>query len=473
MRLTALSDALFALGRRDARVPLAVLRRLPAPALRALARPGFRATLRRSQRSEFYRSALAGIDLARVRRPEDLGDFFLTPDVLKHRPESLLCGPADLAIESSGTSGHVTRIYLSRRELEYAARQGNVLLAAHGVGAGDRMLSTLDLAWGLGSLLVERGVRATDLFAMVVGRVTPEEAYDRLTTYGFNVLVSDPFWLARLTAIARERGRPHPMKLLVGGGEGVTPRLRAELEAFWGAPLCMTYASTESATVLGFECARRDGYHVNEFDFIVEVDRPDADGYGEVVLTTLNRDVMPLVRYRTGDIARWLPGGCACGLPFRRLSAIRGRTDEQVSCAWGNVHPEFFAPLLAEVEGLGPDWQVAVYERELRATVQFRLEIDDDGARRQEAVQAVLSRLQRLYPDAWATYRQQLIDIEFCFVGRATLRRTRKLLRLVDERALPEPSRFPGVIVTRPAAPPRILLPHMGLSRHPDHEVLS
>jgi phenylacetate-CoA ligase len=436
IRQTALSDLLFAAGRRYPGLPAAVLRRMPLGLLHGLRRPGFRRTLRLTQRAPFYREALRGIDLARVGQPADLGDFFLTPDVVKTRPESLLCGAPDVAIESSGTSGHVTRVYLSRRELDYAARQGNLLLAAHGVGAGDRLLSTLDLAWGLGSLLVERGIRYVDAFAMVVGRVSPEEAYERLTTYGFNVLVSDPFWLARLTEIARERGRPAPMKLLVGGGEGITPRLRAELEAFWSAPLCMTYASTEAATVLGFECARRDGYHVNEFDFVVEIDRPDADGYGEVVFTTLNRDVMPLLRYRTGDIARWLTGRCGCGLPFRRLSAIRGRTDEQVSCALGNVHPEFFAPLLADMPGLGADWQVALRERDLSQVVQLRLEVGDD-ALRDRIVESGMAALQRLYPDAWSTYCQRLIDIEFSFLPPGTLRHQRKLLRVVDERGVP------------------------------------
>jgi len=52
--------------------------------------------------------------------------------------------------------------------------------------------------------------------------------------------------------------------------------------------------------------------------------------------------VMPLIRYRTGDIARWLEGRCDCGLPLRRISPIHGRVDEQISCAWGNVHPDFF-----------------------------------------------------------------------------------------------------------------------------------
>lgn len=438
MRLNALSDVLFAAGRPFPRLPMAFLRALPLPLLHAMRAPGVRATLRQAQRAPYYREALAraGVDFSRARRPEDLGDFFLTPDVIKQQPERLLCGVPELAIESSGTSGHVTRVYLSRRELEYAARQGNMLLTANGIEAGDRLLSTLDLAWGLGSLLVERGIRHTPLFAMVVGRVDPIDAYPRLAEYGFNVLVSDPFWLARLTEIARERGRPHAMKLLVGGGEGITPRLRAELERFWGAPVCMTYASTEAATVLGFECSARDGYHVNEFDFVVEIHRPDADGYGEVVFTTVNRSVMPLLRYRTGDIARWVDGACRCGLPFRRLSAIRGRVDEQISCAWGNVHPEFFAPLLADVPGLG-DWQVALREDDLSPVVQFRLELPAEASR---PVDTILAALQRTYPDAWVAYCQRLIGVEVAVYPPGTLRWQRKLLRLVDERGAAAPA---------------------------------
>jgi len=295
-------------------------------------------------------------------------------------------------------------------------------------------------------------VRYTPLFAMVTGRVDPLEAYRRLAEYRFNVVVSDPFWLARLTAIARERGRPGPMKLLMGGGEGITERTRAELEKYWGAPLCMTYASTEAATILAFECTHRRGYHVNEFDFYVEIADPDSEGYGEIVLTTVNRRVMPLIRYRTGDVARWLPEPCPCGLPFRRLSTLRGRLDEQVSCAWGNLHPDFFEPLLREVPGLGSDWQVALYERELTPVAQFRLELAGDGAARERAVQEVLGALQRAQPEAWRAYCQRLLDVEFAFFSPGTLRQQRKLLRLVDERQTGPPGWVKHAI---PAVHPR------------------
>jgi phenylacetate-CoA ligase len=436
MTAALLSDLVFAVGRRWPRVPLALLRALPLPVLHALRAPGLRATFRAAAGAPYYRQAFrqAGIDPRRLRRPGDLGEFFLTPDVLKGAPESLLSGTPDLAVESSGTSGHVSRVYLSRAELEYNARQGGLLYALYGLGAGDRLLSTLDLAWGIGSLLVERGVRYTPLFAMVVGRVDPLEAYERLKAYGFTVLVSDPFWLARLTEIARERGRPGRLRLLMGGGEGITERTRAELERFWEAPLCMTYGSTEAATILGFECLERDGYHVNEFDFYVEVDRPDPDGFGEIVLTTVTRRVMPLIRFRTGDVARWLPGRCRCGLPFRRLSPLRGRVDEQVSCAWGNVHPEFFEPLLAGLPAGGGDWQVALYERGLTPVFQFRLEVGGAGATREAAMRAVAGALERRHPGAWHAWRQRLVDLEFCFLPPGGLRRGRKLLRLVDER---------------------------------------
>jgi phenylacetate-coenzyme A ligase PaaK-like adenylate-forming protein len=434
MNLAAFSTVLFGLGRHVPRLPLAVFRTMPVGVLQAMRRPGLRRTLRMARRSPFYREALARVDPRAVRTPADLGDFFLTPDVVKSRPEALLCARPEVAIESSGTSGRVTRIYLSRRELEYNARQGGLLLSLYGLGRDDRLLCTLDLAWGIGALLVERGVRYTPLFAMVPGRVSPEEAYERLAAYRFNVILSDPFWLARLTDLARAHGRPAPMRLLVGGGESITARTRAELERFWEAPLCMTYASTEAATVFGFECLQQAGYHVNEFDFYIEIDRPDADGYGELVLTTVNRDVMPLIRYRTGDIARWLRGRCRCGLGFRRISPLRGRVDEQVSCAWGNVVPEFFEDLLRDVGGLGGDWQVALYERALTPVFQFRLEIDGP-AHREKAVDTVLQALQRRRPEAWGAYCQRLVDIEFSFFPRGALRRQRKLLRVVDERA--------------------------------------
>ncbi|MBI3990044.1 MAG: phenylacetate--CoA ligase family protein, partial [candidate division NC10 bacterium] len=356
MNLQTLIDPIIRVGARAPRGFLGFVQALPPSLLASLRRQAFRRTLRlAAARSPFYRRKFAqhGIDPAKVREPQDLGDFFLEPEELKGTPpEEFLCGRPELAIESSGTTGHITRVFLSRKELGYSARQGVFFRALYHMTEEDRVLCTLDYAFGLGGLIVQRGLSYRRGFSMCVGRVDPLEVYRRMPVYQFNVIISDPFWLSRLTEIAREQGRPYPLKLLVGGGEGITRQARESMEGFWEAPLCMTYASTEAATVLGSECLRREGYHLNEFDFSVEIADPDPDGYGEVVLTTVHRAVMPLIRYRTRDIARLIEEPCPCGFPFRRLSAIRGRLDELVPCVWGNVHPEFFETLLHGIPGL-------------------------------------------------------------------------------------------------------------------------
>src|SRR3989442_5512947 len=141
MNLHLVSEILFALGRRSPRAPFALLRAMPPGLLRALGAPGLRETFRVATRASSCRDAFAAarVDVSRARRPEDLGDFYLTPEVLKTRPEALLAGTPELAIESSGTSGRVTRVYLSRRELEYNARQGGLLYGLYGLGRGGRL----------------------------------------------------------------------------------------------------------------------------------------------------------------------------------------------------------------------------------------------------------------------------------------------------------------------------------------------
>ncbi len=171
---------------------------------------------------------------------------------------------------------------------------------------------------------------------------------------------------------------------------------------------------------------------------------------------------MPLIGYRTGDVARWLPGPCPCGLPFRRLSPLRGRVDEQVSCAWGNVHPEFFEPLLAGVQGLRTDWQVALYERDLKPVFQFRLEIGENGQAREEAVHVVVGELERRYPDAWRAYCQRMVDIEFCLFAPGELRRTRKMLHVVDERSGGPPAWVQGAIQLPRSSPSPLSSPPAG-----------
>ena len=415
-----------------------LVRHFPLPLMNALRLAALRRTVSLAgRRSRFYRERFAGarIDPDRVRSLEELGGVETTSEDIRTTPaEDLLCGTPELVVESSGTTGRVTRVYLSHRELDYYARQGVILLAMIGVGPRDRVLGAFDYSWGLGGIYTQRIGAHSGLFGAYPGLVDPGEAVDRLAQYGFTVVMGDPFWIARFTEIAMAKGVRAPMTAFISGAERITDALRELIQDYWKAPLYMTYASTELGASLGAECPERKGYHLHEYDYAVEILDPDADGFGEVVFTTLTRTVMPLIRYRTRDIARLMPDPCPCGLPFRRLSAIRGRNDEVIACVWGDVHPELFEDLITGVEGIGDEWQVALRQDGLRPLFEFRLESAGGASVLESADSHVRARLAERYPPLAAKTHQRMCDLAVRLVPPGTLRKGRKIRRLVDER---------------------------------------
>jgi phenylacetate-CoA ligase len=434
----SLNSLTMRLGRGAPDRLLWMVRHFPAPIMNALRMAALRRTVRLAgRRSRFYGEKFAkqGIDPDRVRRLEDLESVETTPEELRSAaPEDLLCGTPELVVESSGTTGRVTRAYLSHREMEYYARQGVILLAMIGVGSGDRILGAFDYSWGLGGIYTQRVGAHSGLFGAFPGLVEPGEAVDRLAQYGFTVVMGDPFWIARFTEIAMARNVRAPMTAFVSGAERITDSLRALIEDYWKAPLYMTYASTELGASLGAECRERKGYNLHEYDYAVEIFDPDSDGFGEVTFTTLTRTVMPLIRYRTRDIARLISEPCPCGLPFRRLSTIRARSYEVVACVWGDVHPELFEDLLRGVEGVADEWQVVLRQEGLRPVFEFRLESAGGEFVRSAADSRIRSRLAERHPPLAAKLNQHMCDIEVRLVPCGSLRKGRKIRRLVDKR---------------------------------------
>ena len=156
MNFTGLTSILLKAGKGRPHLSLSLARALPLPLIYALRKPGLKETLRRASKISFYRDefAKAGIDVNRVSSPKEMRNFFLTPDILKSRPKLVLSEMPSLAIESSGTSGHVSRVYLSQDEMDYNGRQGALLYALYDLKPDDRLLCTFDLSFGLGVLTV-------------------------------------------------------------------------------------------------------------------------------------------------------------------------------------------------------------------------------------------------------------------------------------------------------------------------------
>src|SRR5205807_6338177 len=146
-----------------------------------------------------------------------------------------------------------------------------------------------------------------------------------------------------------------------------------------------------------------------DFSFFFEVPVADADGYGEVVYTTLSYRVMPLIRYRSSDLTRLVDGQCQCGISTGRLAKIRGRCDEMVVCGMGNVGPWVFDEVLRGVNGQGADWQAIIKHDGRRDVIELCVELAHSNHQR-DVERAVLDNLRAGFADFWKNYEMKLYE---------------------------------------------------------------
>ncbi len=413
-------------------------RRIPDGYIRSVQRTDFRTTMRWvARRSAFYRRRFAElhIDPAMVRCPADLGDLFTTSEDLLTSPiEDFLCDRPQAGYETTGTlSPRSKKIFFSLGEGRDMGRDGAAGLWSLGVRRDDRMVSALDLSfWNAGAAL-RAAAQALGCLLIEAGKIPPAEFYERARDYRFNVMVVEPSWIVSLTEIAERQGT-WPVKLMLVGGENMSEKSRRFVEEAWGTDLYLTYGQTESFGSAGTECFRKNGYHLQELKFWFEIPEPDEEGNGELVFTTLSRRVMPLLRYRTSDVTRFLEGSCDCDLgPLRRISKIRGRCDEMVNCGLGNISPWMFERLLEGVEGIGHDWQVLVMRPGLRDAIEVRVELRE-GASQASVERALLVSLRERFPDMARNVAMGLCELRIVAQPRGSLRTGRKLRAVVDLR---------------------------------------
>jgi phenylacetate-CoA ligase len=200
-----------------------------------------------------------------------------------------------------------------------------------------------------------------------------------------------------------------------------------------GATVKMSYASVEMASAIAFQpCDNHDGYHLDTVDFLPEIIEADADGYGELVYTTLSRRTMPLIRYRSRDVARIESQPCACGLPAPRMSKLRGRRDELVVASGGNLYPLMFENILKNVRGLTHDWQVVFKLEGVREILEINVESTRPDFEELEA--DVHRSATEQYPDLMKNLAIGIFDLRVVVNPPGTVRTARKLKRMVDRR---------------------------------------
>lgn len=437
--------------------------KVPPGILKRLEEDNFRKTIQFvSRHSPFYREKFTelGICPEKVRKPEDLGDFFTTAEDIRENPAAFVCRAPDTAFETTGTtSKKPKRVFFSRQEIREAGWAGAVGLWGLGVRKEDRVACAFDNSFWVSGPVLAASCEALGCFHVESGRMHPAEFYERLQGYGITVITGDPSWFVWLTEVAEKKGPRHksggqawPLKLMLAGGENMTEETRRYIESVWKADLILTYGQTEAFGAIGMESRAKDGYHLNEFHNFFEIINPGEDGYGELVYTTLNRRVMPLVRYRSGDITRFAEGPSKAGMPGRRVEKLKGRVDEWVATAMGNIAPWMFETIFSPMAELGPDWQIEILKEGHKDLIVFHLESATRPADRSAAEasgggpangnaslpylkEKILAGIRENLSDAWKIYEMGLMKFDLELHPQGTLRNSRKLKRIVDRRS--------------------------------------
>jgi phenylacetate-CoA ligase len=385
--------------------------------------------------------------------PEDIASltdlarlpFTSKTDLRDNYPYALFAVPMREVVRihaSSGTTGTPTVVGYTRNDIRTWSNLVARIITMGGVTKDD----VIQIAFGYGLFTGAFGLHygAERIGASVIPASSGNTARQIKIMRDFKTtaLVSTPSYALLIGDTLRETGIPLSALSLKWGLFGAEPwsdAMRQEIEDRLGIVATDNYGLSEviGPGVSG-ECLERKGLHINEDHFILEVVHPDtlqpvpSGEVGELVLTTLSKEAFPMIRYRTGDLTRILPGECACGRTGRRMSRVLGRSDDMLIIKGVNIFPSQIEAVLFEIEGTEPHYQIVVDRKgamdEATVLVEVAESIFFDQMRRQKEM---VERIQkRLAQELGVTFDVKLVE-------KKTLARFEgKAERVVDKRKL-------------------------------------
>lgn len=354
------------------------LETLPRSDLEALQTKRLTAALQQAVRSPHYgacreiHAALArGLDS--VERIREL-PFTTKEDLRAHYPWGFLAADRKDVVRlhsSSGTTGNPTVVYHDRHDLASWANLMARSLYAAGVRETDIFQNICGYGLFTGGLGFQYGVERLGCLSIPAGAGNSPRQIKLMRDFGTTVAHAIPSYLGRLYDVFVEEGlNPrHDTRLhtLVIGAEPHTEEHRQRIEEMFGVKAYNSFGLSEmNGPGVAFECTEQNGLHVWEDAYIVEIIDPKTlapvpDGeVGELVMTTLDRRAMPVIRYRTRDLTRFLPGECKCGRVHRRLDRISGRSDDMFIVKGCNVFPMQVEGVLMKLPEVGDDYRIVL-----------------------------------------------------------------------------------------------------------------
>ncbi|PKM74981.1 MAG: AMP-binding protein [Firmicutes bacterium HGW-Firmicutes-17] len=333
--------------------------------------------------SMFYQQQLDGIDPELIKSWDDFNHLpFTTADDIKNQPFAFLCVPQSridriVTLNTSGTSGNKKRIFFTDQDL-----QKTVDFFDYGMRSlidnTDRVMVLLPgQAYGTIGSLLKKALDRTKTACAVYGLLNDLDAVEKtMIENKINCIVGIPIQVLYLSRI-KQAGFKQIEKVLLST-DYVPQAMVTELDQKFGCQVFNHYGMTEMGYGGGVECQALNGYHLREGDLYFEIIDPDsgkpvADGvYGEIVFTSFDREAMPLIRYRTGDIGAFSQASCQCGTFLRTMKKVEGRISNRINLDDGVcVDLKELEEILLAVEDL-VDYQVTVKDKRLlRIDVSF------------------------------------------------------------------------------------------------------
>ncbi len=340
--------------------------------------------------SPFFRERIK--EPAAIRTVDDLQRLPLTTkeELREAYPFGWTCVPLDDVVRvhaSTGTTGRRIVASYTQHDLDDWAAMFKRCYELAGVTPQDRIQVTP--GYGLWTAGIGFQLGAEKLGAMVVptGPGNLDLQFEFLLDFQSTVFCATSSFGLLMAEEAQRRGIRDRLALRIGifGSERWGEAMRERMRDLLGLECFDIYGLTELyGPGTGIDCSRHGGIHYWDDYYVVEIVDPETGRVlpegeeGEIVLTTLRKEAMPLVRYRTRDISRLVPGDCACGAPYPRLARLTGRTDDMVKVRGVQVYPAQVDTVLAQIDGLGSEYQIHLVRSEGRDVFNLKVEALSD-----------------------------------------------------------------------------------------------
>jgi phenylacetate-CoA ligase len=347
--------------------------------------------------SSFYREKFkeAGITPDDIKSLDDLEKipFTTKDDMRKSYPYGMLATSIDNVLEihaSSGTTGRPTTTFYSEKDLEVWGEVMARVYASAGTTKGDIIHNAYGYGLFTGGLGFHYGALKIGAAVVPISAGGTERQLQLAKELGTTVLCCTPTYAMYLAEYARTKLNLDPKKELkwkcgILGAEPWSEELRARIEETLGIEAFDIYGLSEIiGPGVSVECGEHNGLHIFEDHFLVEIinpgtgERVEEGEVGELVLTTLTKDAMPLLRYRTGDLTTWTTEECACGRTIGRMGRLLGRADDMVKVRGIKFWPKALEEAILSVDGLSHNYIIKIERPKILDELIIEVEPDEE-----------------------------------------------------------------------------------------------